>query len=318
MKRILCLLLAMTLTVGLAFAFASCDKDEGGATPGCSSHVDKNDDGKCDNAGCNADCNDGCDKHVDKNDDGKCDNEGCTADCNDGCDVHRDANDDGVCDTDGCNKAYTDGCDVHTDADGNGVCDNDGCGKPAQGSTADNADLDPFKAAFDVTSLSSANMTIAMSAPIFEDTMDAAYDIVYNKDGSVNIAYTYEQISEISDDASPEAIFTTVSGNATIGADGSVNGSVDNKVTAAALASYNLDPSLMTYSVAAGVLTMNVPAANTEAVLGSAIDADVRVTVTVADGVVVAVTMDYTVVVSIPEINESYDCPVVIVCTYSK
>ncbi len=319
MKKILCIILAMALTVGLALAVASCDNGDGGTTPGCSSHVDKNDDGKCDNAGCNADYTDGCDKHVDADDNGKCDNDGCNADCNDGCDKHRDADDNGKCDNNGCDADYTDGCDNHSDADKDGKCDTDGCGKPVQGSgAADHSVLDPFKAAFGADSLSSANITIEMSAPIFDETMDAEYDIVYNDDGSINIAYTYEQIAEISGDADPEALFTTVSGTAAIGADGSLNGSVDDKIVAAARTSYNLDPALMSYSVAAGVLTMNVPAANTAAVLGSAIDANVRVTITVADGAVVGITMDYTLVVSIPEINESYDCPVVIVCTYNK
>ena len=57
MKSKLRLFLIVALIFSFVLSFASC---------GCD-HVDKNDDGKCDE--CSKDFSDGCDVHVDKNDD---------------------------------------------------------------------------------------------------------------------------------------------------------------------------------------------------------------------------------------------------------
>lgn len=66
MKRIICLLLTLALTVGLAFAFISCGDDS------CQ-HVDSDNDGKCDNCGNSIGGDDNC-QHVDNDNNGKCDN----------------------------------------------------------------------------------------------------------------------------------------------------------------------------------------------------------------------------------------------------
>ncbi len=119
------LLTALLLIVALCFTLASC----GG---GKCTHLDKNDDGKCDE--CEATFKDACDVHKDATDDGKCDVEGCGKDFTDACDVHKDADDNGTCDTAGCGKDYTDGCDAaHKDENDDGECDvggenfSDGC-----------------------------------------------------------------------------------------------------------------------------------------------------------------------------------------------
>ena len=85
-------------------------------------------------------CGDDC-THVDADDNGKCDN--CGADFEDGdtpaddsCKDHKDANNDGICDTEGCGKVIDpddsgdDECTDHVDNNGDGVCDNEGCEAP--------------------------------------------------------------------------------------------------------------------------------------------------------------------------------------------
>ena len=58
--------------------------------------------------------------HVDANDDRKCDL--CDKGYTDGCDLHRDVyDDDGRCDI--CGAEFSDGCDLHRDADDNEHCD---------------------------------------------------------------------------------------------------------------------------------------------------------------------------------------------------
>ena len=104
-KKLLGIALMLALVVCSVAAFASCGKKE------CTNHVDNNNDGKCDNEGCDADVAPeapACTDHVDNNNDGKCDNEGCDADVEPEvptCTKHVDANKDGVCDTEGCGAA---------------------------------------------------------------------------------------------------------------------------------------------------------------------------------------------------------------------
>ena len=126
MKKLLILLLVLCLAVPV-IALTACGDDEEPTPapapapgPACT-HVDANDDSKCDL--CGAEFSDKCDIHVDKNDDGKCDNEGCDADFTDGCDVHVDKNDDGKCDNEGCGESFEDGCDNHVDEDYDDYCD---------------------------------------------------------------------------------------------------------------------------------------------------------------------------------------------------
>ncbi len=156
MKKALLLLIVSILVAAISLCAWSCAFENTGAggTDECTEHLDKDDDGICDNDGCEEEFSDGCDIHTDEdgddvcdtegcdtqlgggcsqhrdsNDDGYCDNEECNIAFEDGCDLHKDSNDDGFCDNEECNIAFEDGCDVHEDADDDGFCDNDDCGK---------------------------------------------------------------------------------------------------------------------------------------------------------------------------------------------
>ena len=141
MKKIICLLLSLTLTVLSLAVLSSCGCDaHADVAPAdgicdvcedelCKVHVDANTDGKCDE--CTAEV---CAPHLDANLDGKCDK--CTASL---CATHTDANNDGKCETCGalacmphadldpadgtCDKCGGVLCTVHADADTNGICD---------------------------------------------------------------------------------------------------------------------------------------------------------------------------------------------------
>ena len=76
-KRILALILTLVMMLITVAPLSSC----GGNTE-CTSHVDANGDGKCDNEGCDATVpggGSGCTNHVDNNADGICDTAGCGA-----------------------------------------------------------------------------------------------------------------------------------------------------------------------------------------------------------------------------------------------
>ena len=86
-------------SVILVFGLCACGAAE------CT-HVDANDDRKCDL--CNKGYTDGCDLHRDVyDDDGRCDI--CGAEFSDGCDLHRDADDNEHCDI--CDAEFSDGYD---------------------------------------------------------------------------------------------------------------------------------------------------------------------------------------------------------------
>lgn len=105
--------------LGIAVSLVACNS--------CEEHEDKNDNGACDF--CGLEFLDGCDALtcVDSDNDGKCDNEGCDKETSNKPCSHKDADDDKKCDE--CEAAFDDGCDNHTDADGNGKCDVAGCEK---------------------------------------------------------------------------------------------------------------------------------------------------------------------------------------------
>lgn len=70
-KKILSLILSFALVMTLSLALFSCGGEE------CTSHVDNNKDGVCDNEGCGATVEVSCNSHTDSDGDGVCDTTGC-------------------------------------------------------------------------------------------------------------------------------------------------------------------------------------------------------------------------------------------------
>lgn len=158
---------------------------------------------------------------------------------------------------------------------------------------APSVDIETYKTAVSNTALKSAHIEITAKNDFLPDhPLTAEYDVNYKDDGSATVNYTYTVYNEINEDTTD--ITTTMSGYATISADGTVTGDVSATVTSAASVNFNLDLSKMAASEDHGILRANVSAANTEAVLGGAIGADVVFTLTVANGVVTGATINYT------------------------
>ena len=165
---------------------------------------------------------------------------------------------------------------------------------------AGGAELDAFTAAVAAADPNGARIETSVSSDTFGVTLAGEYDVTYNEDGSATVAYTYEQLRLIADDTtSADGIKETLTGAATVAADGKVtvvegNGTIGAQITAVAGIKLNLDGSKMTYSVSSGMLSATVKAENTASVLGTAIASDVNLVVTVANGSVSAITLSYS------------------------
>ncbi len=176
------------------------------------------------------------------------------------------------------------------------------CGKKAENTI----NLEPYTSAIANTSLKNATVEITQTNDFLPDyPLVARYEITYNNDGSATVNYTYMEYVEIGEDS--DSITNTISGYATISADGTVSGNISATVTAAASVNFNLDASKMAASEDHGILRANISAANTAAVLGGAIGADVVFTLSTANNTVTGATINYTLD------GAAYE----IVCTYN-
>lgn len=169
-------------------------------------------------------------------------------------------------------------------------------------------DVESYKTAVANTSLRTAKLVVTQTNDLFpNDPLVAEYEISFNDDGSAVVDFTYMLYQTITP-GGDGVITEQHTGHANIAADGTVTGDrVSDTVTAAASVSFNLDATKMTVSEDHGILRANIPAANTAAVLGGAISADVVLTLSTANGVVTGATINYTTA------NASYE----IVCTYN-
>ena len=125
--------------------------------------------------------------------------------------------------------------------------------------------------------------------------LNASYNVAYNEDGRAVITYSYEKFNKIGEGAENE-LKSTYSGTITKNADGTYSGTdVDVSSVASGisvkLSAINKDSK--TINDAGDVLTANIAAADTEAVFGSAFSEDVDLEITIANGVVTLITLNY-------------------------
>ena len=169
----------------------------------------------------------------------------------------------------------------------------------------DDADtLEEFQSAISNTAPNSASISTSLLTVHSDEAMKGLYDVTYNADGTVTVKYAYMKLNAIGEG---DGLFSTVTGTATIDAEGNVTGDVEGTVVGAAAIVANLDADKMEYTISAGVLTATVEAADVEAVLGVDTGADTVLTITVVGGNVLALTITYT----------SAAGPVEIVCGYN-
>lgn len=126
-------------------------------------------------------------------------------------------------------------------------------------------------------------------------TLNTSITVYYKADGSAIINYSYEKFNAIGEGEADE-IKSTIKGTVTRNADGSCSEAVD--LDFSTIAAYPvIDLSEFSKSAkindSGDVLEVKIPASRTEAVLGTAINEDVNLKMTLKDGAVGFVELNY-------------------------
>ena len=160
-----------------------------------------------------------------------------------------------------------------------------------------------IQAKIDASAPKGADITVTFKTTLGD--LNGSYDVTYNEDGTANVDYSYEQFNTITDGSSE--LKSTYTGSVTVAADGSVSGTLSTEALNAVSFDLKLDESkLSNVAINAGVLSANVKAADTAAVLGVALDYDVQLTVVTGTDGVTSMTVAYTANLGAVEIVTLY------------
>ena len=156
----------------------------------------------------------------------------------------------------------------------------------------DTATVDTFISALNATNPDKADIKVELVSTL--GTLNATYNVIYAEGGSAAVNYSREYFLEVGEGNTLTK--DTVSGTVAVSADGKFSDTealggqgaiVNAKIT--------LDKDKMTYTVDGSVLTARITQANTQSVLGVSIEADVVLTITVANGTVSAFSLNYEI-----------------------
>ena len=160
-----------------------------------------------------------------------------------------------------------------------------------------------IQAKIDASAPKGADITVTFKTTLGD--LNGSYDVTYNEDGTANVDYSYEQFNTIT--AGSSELKSTYTGSVTVAADGSVSGTLSTEALNAVSFDLKLDESkLSNVAINAGVLSANVKAADTAAVLGVALDYDVQLTVVTGTNGVTSMTVAYTANLGAVEIVTLY------------
>ena len=150
-----------------------------------------------------------------------------------------------------------------------------------------------FEEAVANTNASSVIINVTSRKPL--GTLNSSITVYYKADGSAVVNYSYEKFNEIGEGEADE-VKSTVKGTFTRNADGTCSEAVD--LDFASITPYpaiDLSEFSKTAKIndSGDVLEVNIPASRTEAVLGTAINENVNLKMTLKDGVVKFVELTY-------------------------
>ena len=150
-----------------------------------------------------------------------------------------------------------------------------------------------FEKAIDQTPASKITVNTKMTTEL-GIVLHSTVETTFNPNGSANVHFYIERFN--SDFTSPEVIITKI-GTVTLNADGTYSDGgefADTLGTNISSVKLNLDEAkLDSYSIEGDVLSASVSAENTASVLGTAIDYDVDLMITVGSGRIVSVVVNY-------------------------
>ena len=149
---------------------------------------------------------------------------------------------------------------------------------------AGDTDISTYKNALSATDSKEIVVSAKYTSLAFTDIeLESEYTVTLLEDGSATVEFWYDVLNDSSSDSTD--LITRHPGSATIAANGTVSGDdLPASVTAGAKISFNLDQSkFKSMNEAHGILTAEILSANTEAVLGFKVDADVTLTLRITN-----------------------------------
>ena len=152
-----------------------------------------------------------------------------------------------------------------------------------------------FTSAISATNASNVQVTSTTETSLGKLT--TTLSVAFKNDGSAVINYSYERFNEIGEGAADE-IKSTVTGTITRAADGTYSGDMIDGIDLSAVAAgpaLNISSleSIATINEGGDVLTATVAAASSEAVFGSAFSKDVALEITIKDGAVKYIDIEF-------------------------
>ena len=152
-------------------------------------------------------------------------------------------------------------------------------------------DLAPFKAALGSAPVSA---TVASKIENTSLTLEGEYNVSYAA-GVATVTFTNEVLVAIPENGSASADAETLSGSATVNADGTVSqGAIGANYAALIARKITLDKSKMTAcSVAGQVLIATISADNATSLTAGHANTDVTLNVTIADGKLMGISVSY-------------------------
>jgi hypothetical protein len=226
-------------------------------------------------------CGNDCTDHVDTDPkDAKCDKCGAAVACATCVDADPK---DAKCDV--CGKAVA--CAACVDADRNGACDV--CGKVVSVNA-----FEDFEAAIAATEPSSLVGTIILDTAAGE--IKGEYTATIADDGAVTVAYSFDSFNSIGQGEAGDVSSKKI-GTVTRKADGTYTYTGDvvraAESVAGSVTSIKLDSSLMSCNIKGGTLSATIESANTEAVLGVALESDATIALIINNGKVASFSLSY-------------------------
>ena len=160
-----------------------------------------------------------------------------------------------------------------------------------------------IQAKVDASAPKGADITVTFETSL--GTLNGAYDVAYNEDGTATVAYSYEKFNTLGEGVTE--LKSTFEGTVTVAADGSVTGDLGTEGLTAVSFELKLDENkLNSVAINAGVLNAQVKAEHTEAVLGVALSYDVQLVVVTGTNGVTSMTVSYTTTLGEVEIVTLY------------
>ena len=149
-----------------------------------------------------------------------------------------------------------------------------------------------IQAKVDASAPNGADITVTFTTAL--GVLNGSYKAVYNEDGTATVEYSYEKFNTIGAGDNNE-LKSTVTGTATVAANGSVTGDLTADGLNAVSFDLALDEAkLSNVAINAGVLSADVKADDTAAVLGVALGYDAKLTVATGTDGITSMTVAYT------------------------